>query len=220
VDDPAAADGYDARGAYLRGAPVSARARRTARRGSPVRDTALCAVERNWSLMAPVMGGSLAMLGAKYLAVPGSVELVMAGVAIGLTAFTPWVRRFERARQITAPQRFALLTAVVGLPMLLFGAALSRWTVAAAGQWPDAIGILAIVGALASVILSRRVSSIIVALVALWGGAGLASQSEGSVFALVVGGIVGGYAALRQARLDAELAERDLQRERLQLRAE
>jgi diguanylate cyclase (GGDEF)-like protein len=220
VDDPASADDCDVRGAYLRGAPHSARARRTARRGSPLRDTDACAVERNWSLMAPVMGGSLAMLGAKYLAVPGSVELAMAGVAIWLSAITPWVRRFERNRQIAAPQRFALLTVMVGLPMLLFGAALSRWTIATSGRWADAIGILAIVGALASIILSRRVSSIIVAQVALWGGAALASESEGSVFALVVGGIVGGYAALRQARFDAELAQRDLQRERLQLRAE
>ncbi len=197
----------------------AARTNRTARRPAP--QAALASVvERNWLLMAPAMVGGMVLMGLKYLSVPSLVPLLTALTAVALTAATHRAKRFERERLRTPTQRALLLVALVGLPMLLFGTALAQWTVESGAEWRDAIGILVIIGSLASIILNRRVPSIIIALVCLWGGVWLTPHAGGSPFTLAIGGLIGIYTSFRQARADSELAEHDRERQRAQLRAE
>lgn len=200
-------------------APVPPCAGRTARRPLP-QPVLTAVVERNWVLMAPAMAAGIVLLAAKMLAAPPLSSAVLAVLAVLAAGATPWLARFERAHILSSTQQALLAAGLAGTPMLLFGAALALWTLPAPDHWRDTIGILVIVGTLASIILNRRVPGITIALVALWSGVSLATPSGGSVFTLAIGGLVGVFTSIRQARADAALAERDRERQRAQLRAE
>jgi diguanylate cyclase (GGDEF)-like protein/PAS domain S-box-containing protein len=104
--------------------------------------------------------------------------------------------------------------------MLLFGLAIARWTTYFHLDWQDSLGILLIISCLAIIILNRRVASLSVSQLGLWGGVALISGTRGAYFALAIGGAVGLYTSLRQGRSDAREALADRERQRTQLRAE
>lgn len=190
-----------------------------ARRGSDswvLRDL----IEPNWQLMAPVFGGALVLNGIAFLSIPSWPTVVISLAAIALAASAPRMVRYEREQLSTAKSRTIASTLFIALPMFLFGLALSRWTHRIEAPWEGPVGTGVIVATLATIILNRRVAGIITAQAAFWSGMAVYSGSRGTWFALAVGGLVGFYAAIRQARSDEAQARLERDRHRAQLRAE
>ncbi len=177
-------------------------------------------IEPNWILLAPAMAGALALTGIATLSLPAAVPAMLAVLAIGIVTATPRALKLERSYLATPRQRWFLMLAVVGLPMVLFGTAMAWWTTEIAGRWEGTLGILVIIGTLAALLLKRSVTTVITAQVCLWVGATVVFGSSGTVFSLAVGALVGVYAAYRQARADAIADKLDRERERVQQRAE
>ena len=177
-------------------------------------------IEPNWILLAPAMAGALALTGIATLSLPAAVPAMLAVLAIGIVTATPRALKLERSYLATPRQRWFLMLALVGLPMVLFGTAMAWWTTEIAGRWEGTLGILVIIGTLAALLLKRSVTTVITAQVCLWVGATVVFGSSGTVFSLAVGALVGVYAAYRQARADAIADKLDRERERVQQRAE
>ena len=177
-------------------------------------------IEPNWILLAPAMAGALALTGIATLSLPAAVPAMLAVLAIGIVTATPRALKLERSYLATPRQRWFLMLALVGLPMVLFGTAMAWWTTEIAGRWEGTLGILVIIGTLAALLLKRSVTTVITAQVCLWVGATVVFGSSGTVFSLAVGALVGVYAAYRQASADAIADKLDRERERVQQRAE
>ena len=214
-----AADGA-ARGQVI---PLKAMAARTAapdkRRGSS-RDSLRDLLEPNWELMAPIIAGAGVLNALITLSLPQTTTVLMLLPAICCAGLSRFAARFERERVDDAGRRNLLLLVMVGLPMLLFGLAMARWTELQHTRWDDSMGLLVIAGALAAIILHRRVASIIVANVALWSGVAVVAKAEGTYFALLIGVGLGIFTSLRQAKSDEQAAHADRERQHAQLRAE
>ena len=190
------------------------------RRRSADREELRALIEPNWVLMAPVMAGAAVLTGITTQSLPHVLSIAMLVVAIALAALTPKAVRLERERLHEPLHRTVLALFLIGLPMLLFGTALAHWTTFVRADWQDSMGLLVIAGALAIIILNRRVASITVAQLGLWGGVALIAGTAASYFILAIGGAVGLYTARRQARSDGDEARADRDRQRAQLRAE
>ncbi len=199
-------------------------ARRTAHAASgrrpSLRSARLDLIEPNWMWMAGVIAGILLLNGIVTLSLPTPLTIAFAVGAIIIAAATPLAARLEQERFHDPGQRALLLGIVVGAPMLLFGLAIGRWTESSGVRWEDSIGMLVITAGLASVILHRRVPSIITAQVALWTGVAVTGGTRGAYFALAIGAAVGLYTSFRQARADRAALREQLERERTQVRAE
>ena len=177
-------------------------------------------IEPSWMLMAPILVGAMILTGISTLSVPNLGTVGLALGSIWVAAMTPIAARIERERLDQAGQRGMLLAVTVGLPMLLFGLTMSTWISHYPGGWDSSLGILVIVGVLATIILHRRVSSIIIAQVSLWSGVTFAAGTRGSFFALAIGCVVGVYTSFRQASADTLTAHSFREQQRAQLRAE
>ncbi len=189
-------------------------------RRKAVRSATLDLIEPNWVLMALVIACILLLNGIATLTLPTPLTILFALGAIAITGATPLASRIEQERLHDPAQRALWMGAVVGLPMLLFGLAIGRWTVGSHARWEDSIGMLVITAGLASVILHRRVPSIITAQVALWTGVAATEGSRGTFFALAIGAAVGLYTSFNQARADRAALLEQQERERTQVRAE
>ena len=203
--------------------PLKAQAARTvsrARRRGADRDGLHDRIEPNWVLMGPVLAGSALFAGLALHALPGLGVMAILFGAIATASATPLAVRLERHQLEVPLHRTALASALVGLPMLLFGMAIALWSKASQTDWQNALGILVIAGSLSVIILNRRVSSITVAQLGLWGGATLVAGSVEAWLALGIGACAGLYTADRQSRSDAAEARADRERQRTQLRAE
>ena len=198
----------------------TARTARSARRRGSARDGLRDLIEPNWRLMAPVFAIAVVLTGISTRTVPRWLTVAMVLACVWIAALTPIAARIERERLHTTRQRSGLATLVVGLPMLLFGMAIARWTAFSHAQWQDSLGILVIVGSLATIIVHRQIASITVAQLGLWTGVVAISATHGAYFALAIGAAVGLYISLRQTTSDADDALADSERQRTQLRAE
>ena len=198
----------------------TARTAGPARRRGSARDGLLDLIEPNWMLMAPIFAGAVVLTGISTLTVPRLATIGLALACILIAALTPIAARIERQRLDAAAQRSGLAALLVGLPMLLFGMAIARWTAFPNAHLQDSLGILVITSALATIILHRRVASITIAQLGLWSGVAIISGTRGAYFALAIGGAVGLYTSLRQSHSDARDARADRERQRAQLRAE
>jgi diguanylate cyclase (GGDEF)-like protein/PAS domain S-box-containing protein len=177
-------------------------------------------VPENWVMMAPVFAGALILAGIATLTLPDLISTGLAVAAIGGAALTSMAARLERDHLSEPIRRFVLAGTLIGLPMLLFGLAVSRWQRASHANWTDSIGIVVIVATIATIILNRRVAKIVISQVALWAGVATVSGTRGTVLAVAVGAAAGLYISIRQARVDAAEARKQRDRERAQLRAE
>ncbi len=170
---------------------------------SPVRRGQVQPVKRNlidphWVLMAPIIGAAALVNGIATLTVPHVFAMASWVIALAITASTPWLIRFDLAREFSATRHNLLATFVVALPMFLLGLSIAQWTATMRAHWSDAIGTLVIIGAMASLILKRRAPSIITAQIALWTGVALVAGNRGIWFALTVGTAIGLYTSIRQ----------------------
>ena len=177
-------------------------------------------IEPNWILMAPIFVGAMILTVISTLSLPhwGAVGLVLG--AVWVAAMTPLAARIEREHLDRPSWRGMLLAGTVGLPMLLFGLTISLWAGLSGDAWDNSLGIPIIVGTLATIVLHRRVASIMIAQISLWAGVAVAAGSRGAYFTLAIGGAIGIYASVRQATADAKAERAFRGQQRTQLRAE
>jgi diguanylate cyclase (GGDEF)-like protein/PAS domain S-box-containing protein len=177
-------------------------------------------VQPGWFLIAPVIAGAMILNAIASLSVPGLDSILLSALAVGIAGLTPLAARYEQNRLNDPLHRSFLAMGLTGLPMVLFGLAMSRWVALYSHSWTDSIGLMVIVGAIAAVILNRRVAAIVISQVALWSGATFTSASKGPLLAMAVGLLVGLFISIRQTKADAEAELKQRDKQRVQLRAE
>ncbi len=181
----------------------------------------LALIDANWRLMAPIMALVGLVTAVSTKTIPGGPSLALIAIAMGLA----WVSfaASRRARRLghDGMRRHVLLGLHVSLPMLLFGMAIGSWTEGVPTMnWRETIAAPVIVSTLASVILNRRIASIIAANVSIWLGVALVAGTPATILVLASGAVIGVYAAVRQVRSDRMAAEVERERLHNQLRAE
>ncbi|NBC35211.1 EAL domain-containing protein [Novosphingobium sp. FSY-8] len=178
-------------------------------------------ISEGWAMTSPAMGMAIALLALNEMHLPGVMATALLALAITVSACGPLFVRFERSSKRSAAMRYMALVAGVALPMVLFGAGLVVWQ--ANREVLDSLelaGQLLVVGLVASVALSGRMLSLVLATVALWSVPVLCSGSAGAVITLFFGGVVGAIATIHQARLDRAAQAELREKRRKQLRAE
>ena len=178
-------------------------------------------INAQWCLMAPTMIAALALAMLAAWHVPSWPTFVLTGIAAGIAAVTgPYLRFERRLRERPAAQMLGM-AAIVGLPMVLFGAAMGQWASAPEGvAASQLIGVIAIVSAILAVLLNGRVAAILTASVLLWTPAGLFEAEPGSIVVTATGLAAAAYFAVRQAKIDRVADQARRQRERALTRAE
>lgn len=199
--------------------PAMTRQSTSSRKGA-ARDGLPNHIVPTWKFMGPVFAGGLVLNAVATRELPGILPLVLASLAIIGAALTPLAQRLEQTRLFVPAQRLGLMAVLVGLPMLLFGLAVAFWVEQSEATWEQSIGILVILGGIASVILNRRVAPLVLSQSGLWLGVALVSASRAALFATALGLAVALFVAFRQARADQHEAQAQRERKRAQTRAE
>ncbi|EQB18388.1 EAL domain-containing protein [Novosphingobium lindaniclasticum] len=178
-------------------------------------------IARRWELMAPAMVCTMVALGFTSRSAPGSLSLLLSFAAVLLCLATPWLATVEGSLHHRSWKRYPLMLVTIALPMLLFGMAAAQWTrEVPALDWRITIKGYGLLVLLATVLLDRRLTSIVAATLGVWAGASLHSASLGTFGLLGAGLVIGLVAAMRQARLAREESMRLAIQERERHRAE
>ncbi|WP_296681107.1 EAL domain-containing protein [Novosphingobium sp.] len=170
--------------------------------------------------MAVAFLAAALLLGVLTMTAPPLASAGLIVLATGIAAATKHLIRVEQRIVTQRRLRSALGVATIGLPMALTGYGMASWGQGSAGAWANAIGLLILISAVACVVLNRRVSATVVALVGMWAGVTAIAQTPGSIVALMVGSIVGKIASDRRTVADQERSRLSREREMRQTRAE
>ena len=178
-------------------------------------------VPRSWMLMAPVMLGALVLTALSSWSLPSVPSALLALAAVTIVAAASAFSRMEQIQRSRIGLRTAIMVAAVGFPMLLYGAAIARWTDHANGVgWPNSIGVLVLIGLAALATLNGRLMTGVVAKVGLWLGVAIIAGNGGHFLVLSVGGLCGMLFARRHLRLEADREIERRRKERTRKRAE
>lgn len=198
-----------------------ARSRSSTARIRGRRFVARYAVPLEWWLMAPAMLAAVVIHGWASWSLPPVASGLMAMVAALATLGTPFAVRFERRRRTSPAQRWAVIGALVIMPMFLFGAALSWWAVAGTGHgWHTGPAAMVMIGTLVGILCSGRLPTMVAALLSLWFAYALVTLEPATMLALVIGAGGGVYISFRQIELNRTSQARQEQVDRAQQRAE
>lgn len=177
-------------------------------------------IGRNWWLMGPLMAAMYLLVAFEEGAVP-PLGVALAGlVAIVIPASTPLLVRLERAVDRGAVFRFMLMLVGVGLPAYAFGWSVAEWALEGEIGKLDALAVTALVGVCLSVLLTGRLTSLLIAQLTLWGGLGHLQTEPKIVVLLCLGGLFSVALAHRDDKHLREDAARQRDIERAQFRAE
>ena len=202
-------------------APPSKRSvRSAAAKTSASRIAAHFLIAREWVFMAPVMALSMLVAALFQLSAPPFLSLSLILGAIGITCAARKFTDFERSPGRNVVTRYVAAILAIALPMQLFGFAMAYWVTGGGLDWPVAMGVMVINGAVASITLTSRVPSLVAAQIALWTGMCLLSASLPAFLALLIGCGIGVFAACLQAKRDSAIDARQRELERAQARAE
>ena len=177
-------------------------------------------VERNWIYMAPAMLGIVATTSLVMGQWPDWDVAALVSVACAPVVWSRRAASYEKTNKPGTAILFLLAAVLVGLPMLLFGTALTHWANSHGMLWLDVIGGFAVAASLASVVLSRQIPMILLSNLALWSPVVFAAGSIGGYIGLAGGTGLAFYLGHRQAELQEERKARRRERERVQVRAE
>ncbi len=203
------------------GQPGASRSRALTARVRGRRYVARHAVPLEWWLMAPAMLTAVVIHGCASWSLPPVASGFAAMVAALVALIAPLAARYERQRRVTARERWALAGAVVVLPMLLFGGAMSWWIVHGALRgWQTGPAAMVVIGTLVAILCSGRLPTMVAALLALWFAHAVITLEPATMLALVIGAGSGVYISSRQIELNRAAQARQEQIERAQQRAE
>ena len=177
-------------------------------------------IGRNWWIMSAIMTGLYLLMAVKVPEMPPAACVLLAMVAITVPTATPLLVRLERSVERGTTFRFLLMIAGVGAPLFAFGYSVAHCVHGGGLEPIDALAATALIGVCASVLLTGRVTSLLIAQLTLWGGLGHIDPRPEIVALLVFGGLVAAVLAHTDAkRLKADAAhQREI--DLAQLRAE
>nr|WP_246543535.1 EAL domain-containing protein [Novosphingobium profundi] len=188
---------------------------------SQASDPLLYLLPANWILIVICMGSVLMTMGLVSRSLPAALSCALLTISFAICLMGTYLFRLEQTLAHTDWKRYLLLIVAIGVPMGLFGYVCARWTErVVALEWDTTASCFVILILMASVLLEGRLASIIVATVALWGGAWIVSGSLSSLVFLVSGSVIGLYLAVRRSEQVAAEIEARSERERAQRRAE
>ena len=172
-----------------------------------------------WRVMAAVKLAVVLLVVAIGGALPSWWVATMLVIAIAIDAAAPLLARYE-AESIEARGKVAALCTGIVLPMALFGAAMAEWVLSGpASVTSAAIGGVAIVVLIASIIEAARPPGLLAAHCSLWTGVACAVSGLSGVIAVAFGLPLAITVFVRQLRIDRAGAERAAAAERIHSRA-
>lgn len=178
-------------------------------------------ISTHWWLMAPALLAGTLLTAMISATTPGANAFACIAIAVALCLPAPLLGRLERGIVHDGWQRYPLLVLAVVLPMALFGFGMAMWTHDASGlDWGVTVNIFVIVVLTATALMVNRLTSIIGATIGLWGGGSIYGGSVGALGLLAIGGAIGLFLAIGQARHAVSETMRRAEREREQRRAE
>jgi diguanylate cyclase (GGDEF)-like protein/PAS domain S-box-containing protein len=179
------------------------------------------AIPFDWWMMAPIMLIAFVIHGWASWSLPPVASGVGAMLASLLALAAPLAVSYERRPQAGLGQRWIAISAVVIVPMFLFGLAMSAWVAAGPPMgWQTGPAVLVMIGMLVGVLCSGRVPTIVAALLSLWFAHSLVTLEPGTMLAMVIGAGTGVYISFRQIELNRKAQDKLEQVERAQQRAE
>ncbi len=160
-------------------------------------------VPQGWAMMAPAMAIACLLLVLDQFSLPIQRTVMPATVAAVICACAGLFIRVERTQGRSLAMRYGVMALAIPLPMGLFGLAMALWHhVEPLHSTLAIVGALATVSLVASVALSGRAPSLVAGYLALWAAPALEIHSFGATAILVLGGLIGIVAAIRQISLD------------------
>ncbi|MDE1916207.1 MAG: EAL domain-containing protein [Sphingomonadales bacterium] len=178
-------------------------------------------VPESWAMVAPAMALACLLLALDQFRLPIQQTVMPAAIAVVTAACANLFVRAERVERRSLAARYGIMALAVAMPMALFGTAMAMWHHVEPLHTPlPIVGALVITSLVVAVSLSGRVPSLVAAALALWAAPALEMHNLGATLMLLLGGIMGAAAAVRQVALDraAQAEARELRR--LQKRAE
>ncbi len=177
-------------------------------------------IARGWPHMAlPTMLG-VAGLAAANGTIQPTIAPILALLASALMFMTRFTSSYENKGDHSAAMRMGLMVASIGLPLFIYGIAISIWAASGLVPWEQALALLVTISLLATVTESGRLAGMLTAEVAMWSGVMWVISSSGGILTMVIGGVIAGVAYLRQREVDIKERLAVEEGARLQTRAQ
>lgn len=178
-------------------------------------------VPRNWWIISPILAALLVLAIVAIQALPPiqTIELVL--VAVAIPAASSKFAALERSGQRGGVGRFAIMLALVAMPLLSFGCGLSVWVAKVPlADWSKLMGVAVMAGIAASILLTGRLPSLLACQVGLWSGIALSDGSEASAGLLLFGFASSVALACHYSRQQKAATAHHREREHARFRAE
>ncbi|MCJ2186012.1 EAL domain-containing protein [Novosphingobium beihaiensis] len=187
----------------------------------PASDPLHSFVPFRWIAMAPSLIVLASLMGLFARNVPGPDTAVWIGVASLICLCAPILARIEATLEHRDWRRYPVMIAAVGLPMALFGAGMARWAShLPPSGWDLTVLVCVIAVLIGTALLNKRLTPIVVATIAVWGGTVLVRAEMASFLMLAAGAALGLLTAVRDARHAAKETALRSEQMREQRRAE
>lgn len=177
-------------------------------------------IAREWPQMSVPMVLGVATVGIANVALSVWMAPALALVAALLAYLSRFAVQAERNVCLSTGQRMSLMAVAIGLPMFVYGAAISLWAETGAVPWLQCLAILVTVSLLATVIESGRLAGVLAAQVAMWSGVTCVASGIGGILTLVIGTVIAAAAYMRQREIDVKAREAAEDEARVQTRAQ
>ncbi|GMM62274.1 EAL domain-containing protein [Novosphingobium pituita] len=177
-------------------------------------------IAREWPQMALPMALGLAGLGVSN-GMPDGTVMSLGTTSVLLALLGLLAVRVESGGLLrgTAP-RMVMMVLAVGMPMVLFGAAIGHWATMGSLPWLQGLALLVTVSLLATVFESGQLAGVLVAQVAIWAGVACAASRVGGMVTLAIGVVVSVAAYFRQREIEQREREAAEIETRIQTRAQ
>ncbi|MFV0643032.1 MAG: EAL domain-containing protein [Sphingomonadaceae bacterium] len=177
-------------------------------------------IPTNWSLMAIFLASAYLFVMATNFVLPAPLTAMEALLSAGLAAFGNRFARREREEGVSVTSRLLMLGLVVILPMGLLGWVFASLSNTGLLDWRWSMAALIALNSVAVALLSRRLPSLFLSMIACWSAVALNDATLIAGGALVAGIVVLGFAARYQFELENARLEDEEQHDRLRRRAE
>lgn len=177
-------------------------------------------VAREWPQIAVPMVVGLIGLSALNGSLPDSTVVSLGATSAVLALLGVLAVRLESLIERSTAARMVLMALAVGMPMVLFGAAVGHWAEMGGIPWLQALALLVTVSLLATVFESGQLAGLLVTQVSIWAGVACSASRIGGMITLGIGVAVAVAAYFRQREVEQREREQMEIETRIQTRAQ
>jgi len=177
-------------------------------------------VAREWPQIAVPMVVGLIGLSALNGTLPDSTVVSLGATSAVLALLGVLAVRLESLIERSTAARMVLMALAVGMPMVLFGAAVGHWAEMGGVPWLQALALLVTVSLLATVFESGQLAGLLVTQVSIWAGVACSASRIGGMITLGIGVAVAVAAYFRQREVEQREREQMEIETRIQTRAQ